>query len=141
MRPDEQSTPDDSHLSRQKFELFYFERVGSRSYLHFTRSAVILVIALTVVSVISLLFLFLRGSRQSLTEPVNVNVSVPSSTPYRSDKPIIQKPPPQPTPPKVGKQPTPNMHVPSMSPTPAKNVNEQLTPKAPSRTSPLESSP
>jgi hypothetical protein len=62
MRSDEQSKQNESqHLHpRRKLELFFFENVGGgRTYIRFTRLAVILIIGLTVVSLASILIIFM----------------------------------------------------------------------------------
>jgi predicted permease len=111
---DKQSDAHDSQMARRKFELFYFEMVGSRSYLRFTRLTVFLIIGLMVVSLGLILGLFLLRSQPSDAVLVNVNITVPPATPYSSNTPIIRQPPPQSPPPGI-KQPKYSMPV---SPTP-----------------------
>lgn len=140
MRSDEQSNPDDSQMPRRRFELFYFERVGSRSYLRFTRLTVILIIGLTVVSLGSILVLFLISAKPGDSSPVNVNIAVPSQSPFSPDKPIIRQPPPAPLPPKVANQP--KYSIPARStPTINHNVNEQSVPKRMPQARPSEAPP
>ena len=52
----EEITP---HRRGLKLELFYYERVGSRSYLRITRLGIVLILIFTVLPVIALLSLFL----------------------------------------------------------------------------------
>src|SRR5947209_17539671 len=93
----------DSHRSR--FELFYFEQVGSRHHLRFTRLALILIVCLTVIPVMLLFALFL-SRQQSSPDNVNINIVVPTPAPHDYSKPIIQPPSvPPPTPPKVSNRP------------------------------------
>jgi hypothetical protein len=72
---------------------------------------------------------------------VNVNITIRSPTPYTFDKPILQKPQPQPSLPKVVQQPKYSTPVPPTSPRLDKNANEQVTPKPPLRPSLSESPP
>jgi hypothetical protein len=140
MRPEEQFTDDSGQPRHRKFELFYFEKVGTRYQLRFTRLAVLLIIGLTVVSIVSILVIFLISSQQMASESVNVNVSVPTRTVAPSDKPILKPPPPAPRLPKVA-QPVYRTPTPSSTPPPAKNSNGQTIPKQTPQSSPSESPP
>lgn len=142
MRPSEHhtvnklKTPD----HRRHYSLFFFETVDGRTYLRFTRWAVILIIGLTVISIVSILVIFLMSSQQSATEPVNVNVTVPSRLPSPSNKPILRQPAPQPQPPKVAQ---PGYSIPASPNTPQlnKNFNGQTAPRKAPESLPSESPP
>jgi hypothetical protein len=83
-----------------RFELFFYERVGTRYYLRFTRLTLVLVVCLTVVPAVAIFALFLTQSRVDL-ENVNINVRVAPRAPGNYGAPIIQPPPAtMPTPPK-----------------------------------------
>jgi hypothetical protein len=126
---DEPPVNDDTTLyKRKEHSLFFLESVDGRTYLRFTRWAVILIIGLTVVSIVSILVIFLMSSQQSATEPGNVNVTVPSRLPSPSNKPILRQPAPQSQPPKVAK---PSHGIPATPNTPQlnKNSNGQTVPR------------
>lgn len=127
-------------LNNKEHSLFFFETVNGRSYMRLTRLAVILIVGLTVVSIISILLIFLFSSQPSTSKPVNVNVSVPSPSPYVPKKPILRPPPPQPQPPKVA-QPVYSMPTPSNTPLLYKNYNGQAIPKLNPQSPPSESPP
>ena len=55
-----------------RFELFFYERVGTRYYLRFTRLALALVVCLTVVPAVAIFALFLT---QSYTDLENANIN------------------------------------------------------------------
>jgi hypothetical protein len=73
------------------------------------------------------------------SEPVNVNVSVPTRPVVPSDKPILKRPPPAPRLPTVA-QPVHSIPPPSNTPVPNKNSNGQIiprqTPQSPTSESP-----
>ena len=99
MRHDEYLTGHDDELSRSpsRFELFYYERVGTRYYLRLTKLAVILVFTLTLISMgaISVLFLTTRHSQNKQTP---IKLKVPEST-INYNYPVIEPlPPPAPKP-------------------------------------------
>lgn len=127
-----------SHSGR-KFELFFFETAGGRTHLRFTRLAVLLIFGLTVASIVAILMIFLISSQQMVSEPINVNVSVPTRTVAPSDKPILKPPPPAPRLP-TASQPVYSMPTPSNTPVPNKNSNRQIiprqTPQSPTSESP-----
>lgn len=101
-----------------KFELFYFEQVGSsRTYLRFTRLALFLIVGLTILSILLLFALFLSRAR-GRSEDVDVNVVAPTATPQDYNKPVLQRVAPGPTPPKV-RQPPGASVLPSLSPIPS----------------------
>lgn len=85
-----------------RFELFYLEQNGSRTYLKFTRLTVFLIACLTVLSVLLLFVLFL-SNRRGRPEDVDINVVAPTATPQDYNKPVLQRAAPGPTPPKVRK--------------------------------------
>jgi hypothetical protein len=123
MRPEERNISGGNNPQRLRwFELFYFEQVGSRTYLRFTRLTLFLVVGLTVLSILLLFALFLSKGR-GRPEDIDVNVVAPTATPYDYNKPTLRQAPPGPTPPKVikplgaGVPPSPS---PSMSPPPAR---------------------
>lgn len=132
MRPDEQYNHNDSHQahSPKKLELFFFESVGNRSYLRFTKLAVVLILCLTLVSLIGIFTLFLYNRASSSSEQINVNVRTipsPNATPFRNV--IIQAPTPQSPPPKIRMQPLlPAPTLPAMPLESDRNMNEQLVP-------------
>jgi hypothetical protein len=140
MQVDEQGAPGE-HKSRRNFDLVYFERVGERTTLRFTRLAVALILGLTLISVVAILAIFLTRSRPDGLGNVNVNIAAPAVSPYSTNKPIIQRPPPQSSPPKVGKQPAYSTTLPPSSPTPNQDNKEKLTARPPARTSSSESPP
>jgi hypothetical protein len=143
MRSDEQSRQNESQAlhPRRKFELFFFENVGGgRTYIRFTRLAVILIIGLTVVSLASILIIFMLRSQPSDAAPVNVNISVPPATPYSANTPIIRQPPPQ-SPPPIIKQPKYSMPVSPTPQMPSNSANEQIAPRQTPQSSPSESPP
>jgi hypothetical protein len=148
MRPEEPITQEESRTPKRypKLEFFYFEQVGSRYVLRLTWLTVILIIGITVISLAMIFAFFLvsnQGQRDSLKN-VNVNVSVPSSTPY-SQAPIIKQAPAA-NPPQITKQPKRiipdnRMPTPSSSPLPNRNTNKPLVPKPTPHLQPSESPP
>lgn len=65
---------------RGRFALFYFEQVGSRSYLRFTPLALFLIVGLTVMSAV-LLFGLLLLNRSKEAGYINVNLVNSTPTP------------------------------------------------------------
>src|SRR5437588_7040775 len=117
----------DSH--RRRFELFYFERVGSRSYLRFTTLALFLILFLTVGSMALLLALFFWNQRgDSEDENINVNIVSPPHEPQDFSKPIIQRAPPLPSPPGIVKQPRASVPTRQMSQPPTATPGALSTP-------------
>lgn len=134
MQSDEQHTYNNqSRRPNKRFELFFFETVGNRSYLRFTRLAVVLILCFTVIPIAAILTLFLYNQASINSEEINVNVrSAPrtNATPLRNV--IIQTPTPQPVP-KVHRQPLqPAPSLPALPPEYSKNTNGD----APHSTSP-----
>ena len=134
MKPDEQATGNKGRARKRKIdlELYYYERVGDRYYFRITTFGLILVIGATILSLGIILFM-------NLIEPspreFNTNITVPSTTPFSSNKSVIRQAPPPAPPPNI-KQPKYSIPVPATSPTTAKNNNEQLTPNPSPRPSP-----
>ncbi len=103
-------------------DLFYYEQVGSRSYLRITRLGVALILIFTVLPFIAILSLFLWN--QSTPMP-NVNLTIKSAPPVDpSMYPTIHQ---QPTPlaPKALRQPKAAQPTPPTFPTPIRNSNER----------------
>jgi hypothetical protein len=87
---------------RRRFELFFYEQVGARYYLRFTRLALLLVVCLTVIPMVAICALFFTESHADL-ENVNINIRSQSQAPGNDVRLIIQPPPPMPALPKVGR--------------------------------------
>src|SRR5215207_9720935 len=87
-----------------RFELFFYEQVGTRYYLRFTRLALLLVVCLTVIPMVAICALFFTQSRVDL-ENVNINIRSQPGAPGNDIRLIIQQPPPAPMPtlPKAGR--------------------------------------
>ena len=85
-----------------KFELFFYEQVGTRYYLRFTRLALVLVVCLTVIPILALFALFLTQRHADLKN-VNVDITVPSQAPGNYGAPIVQPTVAMPTPLKAGR--------------------------------------
>jgi multisubunit Na+/H+ antiporter MnhC subunit len=130
-----------SSNQRRNLGLFYFETIAGRTYLRFTRSAIILILGLTAISVGSILVIFVMSSQQSATEPVNVNVTTPTQAPPSlSNKHILRQPLPQSQPPKVA-QPVYSMPTPLNTQPLNKNFNSQTILKRTPQTPPSEYPP
>src|SRR5436853_2721522 len=115
----EEVTP---HRRRLKLELFYYEQVGSRSYLRVTGLGLILVLILTVVPIIVLLSIFLLN--QSTPMP-NVDVTIkPMPTANSSAYPTIHQPTPPPAP-KALQQSKAVQPVPPVLSSPIRDSNER----------------
>src|SRR5215211_444508 len=103
MRPEERNVPGGSdHQHRRRFELFFYEQVGTRYYLRFTRLALLLIVCLTIIPMVAICALFFTESHADL-ENVNINIKSQSQAPGNDVRLIIQQPPPpapMPTPPK-----------------------------------------
>ena len=138
MRPSEQDTPEYHQPRRgRRFELFFYEQVGTRYYLRFTRLALALVVCLTVIPAVAILALFLTQSHADL-ENVNINVRVAPREPGNYPQ-LIQPPPPAalPTPPKAGRSPRVGEPARQTPAAPALNANARPTPSpTPSPTPP-----
>jgi hypothetical protein len=138
MHPNEYDNPAGGETRRGgRFELFFYEQVGTRYYLRFTRLALALVVCLTVVPAVAIFALFLTQSHADL-ENVNVNVRVAPREPGNYPQ-LIQPVPPAtlPTPPKVGRSPGVGERARRASAAPALNANAPPTPSpTPSPTPP-----
>jgi hypothetical protein len=138
MRPNEQNITERRDSRRGgRFELFFYEQVGTRYYLRFTRLALVLVVCLTVVPAVAILALFLTHSRADL-ENVNINVRV-APRELGNYPPLIQQPPavPLPTPRKASRSPRLGEPGRQTLTAPALNANAPLTPSpTPSPTPP-----
>ena len=137
MRPDKFDEP--AERSRHRgggFELFYYERVGARYYLRFTRLALILVVCLTAVPVAAIFALFLTQSHADLKN-VNIDVRVPERAP--GDYPQLIQPPPagMPAPPKASRGLRGSNTTRQAPAAPALNANAPLTPTPTSTPTPL----
>ena len=105
MRPDEYHNPTERDPRRGgRFELFFYEQVGTRYYLRFTRLALLLIVCLTVIPMLAICALFVTQSRVDL-ENVNINIRAHPGAPGNDVRLIIQQPPPAPMPtlPKAGR--------------------------------------
>lgn len=101
MRLDKQHNPAErGRASRAgRFQLFYFEQVGSRHYLRFTRFALILIVCLILIPVV-LLFTFYLTRKGGGPRNVDIDIVAPTPAP-RDYNNIIQPAAPPRTPPKV----------------------------------------
>jgi hypothetical protein len=79
MSRNERDTPEARRQRRDRFELYYYERVGDRYYLRITRFAVYLTLALLVFAM-TVLYLDGRRSRQHADE-MNRKLGAPSGAP------------------------------------------------------------
>ena len=139
MRRNDRNIQEERDLRRGgRFELFYFEQVGSRSYLRFTKLALFLILFLTVGSMALLLALFYWNRRgDSENENINVNIVSPPHEQQDFNKPIIQRAPPLPSPPGMVKQPGSSVPTRQMPQSPTATPGVQSTPgPTPSRTPP-----
>jgi hypothetical protein len=110
------------HQRRLKLELFYFERVGSRSYLRFTRLGIILILLFTILPLIAILSLFLIN-RSTSTPDVDVTIK-PRQADNTSTYPAIKQPSPPPSQ-KAVRQPLQRKLSPPTLSTPPYNSNTQ----------------
>jgi hypothetical protein len=123
---------------RRRFGLFFWEKVGTRYQLRFTRLALVLIVCLTVVPAAAILAIFFTQSRVDF-EDVNVNIRTPPSAPRNYGSPIIQTttPPVMPAAPKAGRSPRPVEPIRQMPAAPNVNANAPPTPSpTPSPTPP-----
>lgn len=106
-----------------RFELFYYEQVGSRFYLRFTNLALVLVLLLTLgaLAMIIAFYVWKRGQEPVETD-IDIHVPAHESTNYNS--PLI-RPAPTPSPPRTiqGPMPVTGTPTPLMTPTPVGNNN------------------
>ena len=137
MRPDKQNLPEKNNLRRSsRFELFFWEQVGSRYYLRFTRLAFYLIVGIAVVPAALLVTLFIWNQRAdspntnvNIIGAPNTNVKIVGPSPTMPKQTPVQ-PPLSPLPsPRVVRQP--RADVPTM-PTPQRfndTSNELLVPE------------
>src|SRR2546430_10346726 len=78
---------------RRRYSLYYFEHVGTRSYLRITGFGLILILLFTIVVTITLLFLYLINRSTPLPD-VNVTVKPIPATNTPAYPVIKQLPPP-----------------------------------------------
>jgi hypothetical protein len=93
MRPNENNGPAGRRPRRHRFELFFFEQVGSsRTYLRFTNLALFLVLFLTLGAMATIIALFLWNSSHEPQETdVNIHPVTHESTNYNG--PVISRAP------------------------------------------------
>lgn len=81
MRPDQGDEPAErSRHHGGRFELFFYEQIGTRYYLRVTRLALVLIVCLTVIPLLAISALFYTRRHVDL-ENVNVNITVPPPAP------------------------------------------------------------
>lgn len=100
MHPSDQNAQEGHGRSDGRFGLFFFEQVGTRYYLRFTRLALILIVCLTLIPIVLLFALYL-SRKGGGSKNVNVDIVVPTPAPHDYNKPIIQPAAPPQRPPKV----------------------------------------
>jgi hypothetical protein len=124
MKSTEQSTSKARKKQRRwiNLELFYFEQIGSRSYLRITMLGLALILLFTVLPVIVILSLFLFNRSTPLPD-VDVTIK-PMPTANTSIYPTIQQPTPPPTP-KSLRQPKAARPSPPVLSLPTRNSNER----------------
>ena len=95
MRKDDQTIAEGGAVRerRRRYSLFYFEHVGSRSYLRITGFGLILILLFTIVVTITLLSLYLINRSTPLPD-VNVTVKPIPATNTPAYPVIKQLPPP-----------------------------------------------
>jgi hypothetical protein len=132
MQPDEQIRLKENRSQKHasSFELFFYEQVGSRYYLRFTRFALVLIVGLTFLSIIMIFVLFLLSDNHDATKDVNVNLTIlPSPSPYLPEYTLIRQAPPPALPPKVAKQPDHKMPAPPRPVVINSNTHERPRPE------------
>ena len=132
MRPEEQNVPRGRDPHCRRFELFFYEQVGTRYYLRFTRLALVLVICLTVIPVVAIFALFLTQSHADLRN-VNIDIRAPERAPGNYPQQLIKQPPPATisTPPKAGRSPRGGEPARQTPAAPGLNANAPPTPTPP----------
>jgi hypothetical protein len=128
MRPDKQHDSVERDRGRRAggFQLIYFEQVGSRHHLRFTRLALLLIVCLILIPILLLFTLYLSRKRSGPRD-VDVDIVVPTPVPRDYNKPIIQPAAPPPTPPKV-RQPGAGVPPQQTPLAPNGNANGSFTP-------------
>lgn len=116
--------------SGNRFDLFYYEKVGERFYLRLTPLAAGLIIGLTLLSIAGIvLFYYYNSGRTRPTPDVNIRVADPPAAPATQNTIIVPaKPVPQPrvvtpTPPVMKDE-----RRQGVSPTPHSSPNAKATP-------------
>jgi hypothetical protein len=130
MRPDEyESLPERESRRGGRFELFFYEQIGTRSYLRFTRLALVLIVCLTVIPMVAIFALFLTQSHANV-DNVNVNIRVAPREPGNYPQQLIQPvlPAAMSTPPKAGRSPRVGERARQTPAAPALNANTPSTP-------------
>jgi hypothetical protein len=112
-----------------RFELFFYEQVGTRYYLRFTRLALLLIVCLTVIPMVAICALFFTESHADL-ENVNINIRSQPGAPGNDVRLIIQQPAPapMPTPPKAGRSQRGGEPTRQTPAAPGSNANAPPTP-------------
>jgi hypothetical protein len=128
MRPDEHDTSNEStpRNRRMNLEFYYWERVGNRYYLRYTRFAYIVTIVGGLLVVAMLVGYMILDSRNRSKR--DTKITVPSPSPSAS-YPVIRQAPVSPPPPRVNKPPQFTMPTPPATPTQNKNTNERIAPQ------------
>lgn len=138
MHPNEHDIPERRDPRRSgRFALIFYEQIGSRYYMRFTRLAVFLVVLLIVVPMVVIFSLFLRQRNRG---PENINVNITAPTPGGLEYPAIRPLPPPPTPPKVIQKPVPGAPTRQMPSVPAGNDNKLSTPSPTTSPTPARTS-
>lgn len=141
MEPDDFNGPAGHSHRGGRFDLFFYEQVGMRYHLRFTRLALVLVVCLTIIPIVAIFALFLTQRHADLKN-VNVDITVPPRAPANYEAPIIQPPPAvaMPTPPKAGRSQRGGEPARQTPATPGVKVNAPPTPSpTPSPTPPRPS--
>lgn len=118
-----------SQRRSDRFELFYYERVGDdRYYLRFTRLALYLILGLTLVPIAGLFVFFLAGVDDA--PPPVIRIDDPRYTPYPMPTLDVKPPPTLPTPrgKGAGASAPGRRRSPSPSPTPSATPAELPSP-------------
>lgn len=128
MRPDEFDEPAERSRHRGgRFELFFYEQVGTRYYLRVTRLALVLIVCLTVIPIVAIFALFYTRRHADL-ENVNINITVPPQSSGNYGGLILQPPTNIPTPPKASRSPRTGDPAKQAPATPSLNANMPQTP-------------
>lgn len=126
MRQNEQYTHNDSQppQPRRRLELVFFEKIGNRSYIRFTRFAVILILCLVLIPILMIFAIYLYSSASINSGQVNANVPLtvrPDAIPLPSIKQALPLPPQ----PKIRRQPLPPAPTPlALPPESDRNTNQ-----------------
>lgn len=125
MRSDEarNSSGDEAGTGRRRYDLWYVQHEGSRSYVRVTGLGLLAVVLFTLVPVLLILILFFRNEAQQQRDLENVNITIAPRTPSNSNYPAIRPAPPPPPLPKIPNRPTINAYNAAATPTPKRNTN------------------